>query len=85
MASVKAILGWVWVRWQKVAHGITRVINFVLLGLLYILAIGPTSLVMRLMRSDILDTRWDPHAARSSFWEVRPPSPTDIERHKQQF
>lgn len=85
MASVKAILSWVWVRWQKVAHGITRLINFVLLGLLYILAIGPTSIVMRLMRNDILDTHWDPGDSRSSFWQIRPTSPVDIERHKQQF
>ena len=46
-----------------------RVTNPLLFGLIYIVSVVPTSLVLKLLRKDVLQLRYD--GVRSSYWKER--------------
>ena len=85
MEAVKAVLGRIWSVWKRIGHGITRVLNTILLVLAYILAIGPTAIALRITGADPLDKAWKPDDDRSSFWNGREGVPDDPELYTRQF
>jgi predicted membrane metal-binding protein len=60
--------------WTKFGLLLHRVVNPVVLGLMFYIAVVPVALVMRLVGKDPLQRRFDPQA--DSYWEPRdPPGP----------
>jgi hypothetical protein len=60
--------------WTGLGLILFKVVNPVVLGLIYLTAIVPIGLLMRLMRRDLLHLRFEREAA--SYWVVRdPPGP----------
>jgi hypothetical protein len=60
--------------WAQVALLLSRVVNPVVMGLLFFVAVTPIALVLRLLGKDPLRLRFDP--AASSYWlPRRPPGP----------
>ena len=64
-------------RWTAFFQGIGKVWTAVLLGVIYVLSVGPVGLVMRLFGHDPLDRRLVPEP---SFWRSHEPNPLGIER-----
>ncbi len=63
-------------RWTAVFEGIGAVWTAVLLSFVYVLSVGPTGLVMRLLGNDPLDRGLTPEP---SFWRAHEPSPLGLE------
>jgi hypothetical protein len=60
--------------WTKLGLILFKVINPVVLGVIYMTTILPIGLLMRLMRRDLLHLKFDRQAA--SYWVIRePPGP----------
>ena len=60
--------------WHEIGVGLQRVVNPLILGLVFYLGVTPTGLVMRLFGKDPLGLKPDPDA--ESYWiERRPPGP----------
>jgi len=57
-----------WARWKKIAHRISAVQTFLLLSLIFLLVLGPTALLMRMLRRNPLSR---PKSA-GTFWVLRP-------------
>jgi hypothetical protein len=64
-------------RWTRFFEGIGQVWTAVLLGLIYVLSVGPVGLVMRLLGHDPLDRRL---LSEPSFWRTHEPNPLGPER-----
>jgi hypothetical protein len=64
-------------RWTAFFQGVGQVWTAVLLGLIYVLSVGPVGLGMRLLRHDPLDRRLTPEP---SFWRPHEPNPLGPER-----
>jgi len=64
-------------RWTAFFQGLGQVWTAVLLGLIYVLSVGPVGLGMRLFRHDPLDRRLTPEP---SFWRPHEPNPLGPER-----
>jgi hypothetical protein len=69
-------------RWKKGIEAVGAVWTAILLSVVYLVSVGPTSLFMRLMRKDLLDraagsdpTFWKPH-------EANPLGPLAAARHQ---
>ena len=68
--------------WQGLGKAIHKVVNPVVMGLLFYLTVTPTGLLMRLFGKDPLRLRFDPEA--KSYWiERRPPGPAPETMHQQ--
>jgi hypothetical protein len=63
--------------WTAFFQGIGKVWTAVILGLVYLLSVGPTGLVMRLAGHDPLDRQLRPEP---SFWRAHEPNPLGPER-----
>jgi hypothetical protein len=60
--------------WAKLSLRLARIVNPVVMGLLFFLAITPVALMLRLLGKDSLRLRFDP--AAGSYWLQRqPPGP----------
>jgi hypothetical protein len=68
--------------WMKLGLVLHRVINPIVMGLLFYGTIFPTGLVMRMRGRDLLRLKRDPVA--DSYWIARPPGPAP-ETMKDQF
>jgi hypothetical protein len=69
-----AILGPLNRLWTKFGLLLHRIVNPIVLGLMFYIAIVPVALVMRLMGKDPLQRRFDP--AAETYWQRRePPGP----------
>ncbi len=61
--------------WQKLGRALNRVVSPLVIGLVFITAVVPTGLLMRLFGKDPLRLRFDREA--TSYWiERRPPGPS---------
>ncbi|MFC1836935.1 SxtJ family membrane protein [Thermodesulfobacteriota bacterium] len=71
----------VWIGFSvTVGYFISRVI----MTLVFVLALLPTSLIMRLLGKDPMDRKWDPDA--ESYWIKREPQEDfSVERYEKQF
>jgi hypothetical protein len=63
--------------WTRFFQGIGLVWTTVLLGIIYVLSVGPVGLAMRLFGRDPLDRRLAPEP---SFWRAHDPNPLGPER-----
>ena len=70
-------------RWMTFVHALGRVQTAILLFLIYVLVIGPVSLLLRLSRrGDLLQIE---KPAGGTTWSPKPSVPTDIARCERQF
>lgn len=58
--------------WKRFIEAIGTVWTAVILSLVYALSIGPISIVMKLLRRDLLDRKLGPEP---SFWRTHSPNP----------
>jgi len=77
LGSLKAL----WEGWKRIAEKIAVVQTFILLFLLFVVGLGPISLLMRLFRKDPM------HAPKApgSFWALRERSRERMEECLRQF
>ncbi|MGE3935792.1 MAG: SxtJ family membrane protein [Rhodospirillaceae bacterium] len=79
--SVLAPLNWLWTRLGLLLH---RVMNPIIMGLIFYVAVTPTALVMRgLLRRDLLRLKFDRAAA--TYWIDRQPPGPPPDTMKNQF
>jgi hypothetical protein len=64
-------------RWTTGIEAVGHVWTTVLLSIIYLLSVGPVSLVTRLMGSDFLDRSLQP---APSFWRAHEPNPLGPQR-----
>ncbi len=63
--------------WTTFFQGLGAVWTALLLGLVYLLSVGPIGLALRARGKDLLDRRLDPEP---SFWRAHEPNPLGPER-----
>jgi hypothetical protein len=64
-------LNWLWFKFGLLLH---KVVNPIVMGLLFFGVLLPTGLIMRALGKDLLRLKWEPNA--NSYWiERRPPGP----------
>jgi hypothetical protein len=68
--------------WMKFARALGKVNAFVLLTLVYIVFIGPTAVVLKILRRDLLNRKAEP---RSTYWYHKEQEETTLERSERQF
>lgn len=69
--------------WSRVRIVLNAVLTFVLMGLLFYGVVLPTGLIMRALRKDLLNLRYDADAR--SYWIERDPPGPDPESMNRQF
>jgi hypothetical protein len=69
--------------WARVGRLLQRLTNPLIMGLLFVAAFIPTALIMRLLRRDPLQVRWDSHA--KSYWITRDPPGPSPQSMREQF
>jgi Saxitoxin biosynthesis operon protein SxtJ len=69
--------------WLKLGSLLGKVINAVVLGVVYSAVFIPISGLMRLLGRDAMARRWNP--AAKSYWISRTPGPPTAESLKEQF
>lgn len=69
--------------WMKLALVMGWIMNRVLLGLIFYVIFTIVAVIMRLGKRDALRRRKEPGA--TSFWIIRPDTPTPAERYERQF
>lgn len=69
--------------WTKFGLLLHRLVNPLLMGIIFFLAVVPTGLILRLFRKDLLQTRFNPEA--ESYWISRTPPGPEPETMKNQF
>jgi len=68
--------------WHRFGLLLHRIVNPLVLGLLFFVAVTPTALVMRLLGKDVLGLKFEPEA--ESYWIKRePPGPAPRTMTKQ--
>jgi len=82
LAAPRALapLNWLWLRFGLLLH---RVVNPLIMGLMFFLVVAPTGLVMRLGGKDFLRLKFD-RAART-YWIAREPPGPAPETMRHQF
>lgn len=68
--------------WMKFARALGKVNAFVLLTLVYVVFIGPASIVLKILRKDLLNRKAE---ARSTYWYQKEQEETTLERSERQF
>lgn len=69
--------------WLKFGRLLSRIVNPVVLGVIYAAVFIPVAAIMRVVRRDAMARRREP--ARPSYWIERPPDRPSAERLKEQF
>lgn len=69
--------------WFKFGILLSKITTPIVMGLLFVVAVVPTALVMRLRRKDLLNLRFQPEAR--SYWILRDPPGPMPETMKNQF
>jgi hypothetical protein len=75
----RAIKRW----WLLFAHMLGKVNTVLLLSLVYLIVIGFMSLIIRLLRKDLLQKKMDFNQA--SYWQARKTNEQTLDRYKFQF
>ncbi len=78
--ALLAPLNRLWFRFGLLLH---KIVNPIVMGLIFFLAVTPTALILRLLGKDPLRRKFDLSAA--SYWIVREPPGPDPQTMKQQF
>ena len=71
-----------WALWKAFGHALGQVQTAILLGIIYHVAIGPISLVSRLLRREMLSLR---QPQGSSYATTLAPVSSTLERAQRQF
>ena len=74
----------IWNLWKKFAHYLGVINTHVLLLLFYFFILGIFALVIRLLRSDLLDKKL-PNPSATTFWQTRAEEPANLEQFKHPF
>jgi hypothetical protein len=82
MKYLKLIGSTLYKGWMGFARVLAIVNTTLILSIVYILLIGPTWLVMKLRRKDLLDRRVD---TNPTFWKPKEPIGHTIEKSRRQF
>ena len=70
----------VWERWKVIAHTIGTVQARLVLGIIYVVVVGPVALARRLV-ADPLGLRRTP---RATYWTPRPPAAPTLDAARRQ-
>lgn len=76
------VLKQIWQGLQRVAQTVHRGVTWVLVALVFVLAVGPLSLWLRALGRSVLEPQ---QAGGSSFWLSRREVPLTLERFRKQF
>jgi hypothetical protein len=68
--------------WMKFARALGKVNTVVLLTLVYFVFIGPASIVLKILRRDLLNRKAEP---RSTYWYQKEQEEATLERSERQF
>ena len=82
MKFLKLIGSTLYKGWMGFARILAIVNTTLILSIVYILLIGPTWLVMKLRRKDLLDRKID---AVPTFWRTKEPIEHTVEQSRRQF
>ena len=69
--------------WAKFGLLLHRIVNPLIMGLIFYLTVLPTGIVMRLLGKDVLNLKWDSEA--DTYWVKRDPPGPSSESIKNQF
>ncbi len=69
--------------WLSFAHLLGRVNTIILLTIVYVIAVGLMSIIIKILRKDLLLKKINP--ALNSYWLMRSSGEQTLERHKFQF
>lgn len=83
VAAVFAKLKWLFGRLEAVGRFITRQINFLLIGLTYLIAVVPLGLFLRLLGHELIDLRSG--STGESHWLLKESTSAELERFRRQF
>lgn len=72
----------VFVGWSYLTYPIAWVVSHLILGAVYFVVVTPIGLLVRRLREDPMERRWDP--ATRSYWVRREPD-RDVPRYFRQF
>jgi hypothetical protein len=79
---MKRLLLRIWQGWKKIARAIGVFNTKVILTILYFIVLGIFSLIVRLLRLDLLDKRL---VRRDSYWHGKEEGEVTLERCRRQF
>ncbi len=76
----------IWRGWRKLAHGIITVQNTVLLGVVFVLGIGPTAIGTKIFGRKLLDRRsLDEDEQPETHWIPIEQQPADLQTAQRPF
>lgn len=73
-----------WRRQKRFVHGIIYWQNWILMAVVYVVAVTPVALMMRLFRKPMLDVTL-PDRQKKSYWSERTEGPMTWERARRRF
>ena len=73
----------IYVRWMKAAHVMGTIVTAVILCAIYYVVFGAAGIILRILKKDLLDRRFEPE--KTSYWQKRNLEPFDKKRYRQQF
>ena len=82
MKFLRSICSLLYKGWMAFAHALAVVNTTIILSIVYLLLIGPSWLVMKLRRKDLLDRKVE---AAPTFWRTKEPIKHTLEQSRRQF
>lgn len=74
-----------WVGWnERVLRNLLRFQNAILMGIVWVFALAPLAILLRLIRRPLID-RSPPDTATKSYWQPRDGQPMTMEQASRQF
>jgi hypothetical protein len=74
-----------WVGWnERVLRNLLRFQNAILMGVVWVFALAPLAILLRLMRHPLID-RSPPDTATKSYWQPRDGKPMTMDQASRQF
>ncbi|MCB9795607.1 MAG: hypothetical protein H6741_23130 [Alphaproteobacteria bacterium] len=79
-----ALMKKVWRAWKGLAHHIITAQNYILMSLVYVLAVAPVAIVLKLTGHPVVKAPPEP-GPDGSFWEPRTDGPMTMERANRMY
>ena len=79
---MKKLFKILWAGWKSFAHALGVINTKLILSILYIFMVGFVSIVLFVLRKDLLERK---RASKLSFWKTKEPQKLDINIYKHQF
>src|SRR5262245_397880 len=80
--AVPPMTALLWDGWKSYTRRAAAYQSIVLLSLIYYLVLGPTAIVVKMLRVELLDLN---ATSRPSYWRTRPVAPTSIDALRRQY